>query len=78
MCLTFSESPEICTCIHTWPNILKDSQDVDKLKEELQICISMSDFTPKTPIALQIRKIIFEKFNDVDSKFLQMMQFLKF
>jgi len=29
----------------------------------------MSDFTPTTPIALQIRKIIFEKFNDVDSKF---------
>jgi len=29
----------------------------------------MSDFTPKTPIELQIRKIIFEKFNDLDSKF---------
>ena len=29
----------------------------------------MSDFTPKTPIELQIRKIIFEKFNDVDSRF---------
>ena len=29
----------------------------------------MSDFTPKTPISLQIRKIIFEKFNDVDTKF---------
>ena len=29
----------------------------------------MSDFTPKTPIPLQIRKIIFEKFNDVDSIF---------
>ena len=29
----------------------------------------MSDFTPKIPIALQIRKIIFEKFNDVDTKF---------
>ena len=29
----------------------------------------MSDFTPTTPIELQIRKIIFEKFNDVDSKF---------
>ena len=27
----------------------------------------MSDFTPTTPIALQIRKIIFEKFNDVDT-----------
>ena len=29
----------------------------------------MSDFTPTIPIALQIRKIIFEKFNDVDTKF---------
>ena len=29
----------------------------------------MSDYNPKTPIALQIRKIIFEKFNDVDNKF---------
>jgi len=29
----------------------------------------MSDFTPIVPIALQIRKIIFEKFNDVDTKF---------
>jgi hypothetical protein len=29
----------------------------------------MSDFTPKIPIELQIRKIIFEKFNDVDSRF---------
>ena len=29
----------------------------------------MSDFTPTTPISLQIRKIIFEKFNDVDAKF---------
>ncbi len=29
----------------------------------------MSEFTPKIPIALQIRKIIFEKFNDVDTKF---------
>jgi hypothetical protein len=29
----------------------------------------MSDFTPSTPIELQIRKIIFEKFNDVDTKF---------
>ena len=29
----------------------------------------MSDFTPATPIALQIRKIIFDKFNDVDTKF---------
>jgi len=29
----------------------------------------MSDFTPSIPISLQIRKIIFEKFNDVDTKF---------
>ena len=29
----------------------------------------MSDFTPVVPIALQIRKIIFEKFNNVDTKF---------
>ncbi len=29
----------------------------------------MSDFVPVTPIILQIRKIIFEKFNDVDTKF---------
>ena len=29
----------------------------------------MSDFVPQVPIALQIRKIIFEKFNDVDGKF---------
>ena len=29
----------------------------------------MSDFTPTTPIALQIRKIIFEKYNDIDTKF---------
>ena len=29
----------------------------------------MSDFTPATPISLQIRKIIFEKFNDVETKF---------
>ncbi|MDH3696802.1 MAG: hypothetical protein OEQ15_05755 [Nitrosopumilus sp.] len=29
----------------------------------------MSDFTPTTPISLQIRKIIFEKFNDIDVKF---------
>jgi len=35
----------------------------------LPIYTSMSDFTPKVPIELQIRKIIFEKFNDVDSKF---------
>jgi len=29
----------------------------------------MSDFTPVIPVVLQIRKIIFEKFNDVDTKF---------
>ena len=29
----------------------------------------MSDFTPATPIALQIRRIIFENYNDVDTKF---------
>ena len=29
----------------------------------------MSDFTPTIPIPLQIRKIIFEKFNDIDVKF---------
>ncbi len=29
----------------------------------------MSDFTPAVPIELQIRKIIFEKFNDPDTKF---------
>ncbi len=29
----------------------------------------MSDFVPVTPIVIQIRKIIFEKFNDVDNKF---------
>ena len=29
----------------------------------------MSDFVPKVPISLQIRKIIYEKFNDVDGKF---------
>jgi len=29
----------------------------------------MSDFTPTTPIELQIRKIIFEKFNDVENIF---------
>ncbi|QLH06274.1 hypothetical protein [Nitrosopumilus ureiphilus] len=29
----------------------------------------MSDFTPTMPISLQIRKIIFEKFNDPDGKF---------
>jgi len=29
----------------------------------------MSDFTPTIPVALQIRKIIFEKFNDVDAIF---------
>ena len=35
----------------------------------LRICISMSDFTPLVPISLQIRKIIFEKFNDINTKF---------
>ena len=29
----------------------------------------MNTFTPSVPIQLQIRKIIFEKYNDVDSKF---------
>ena len=29
----------------------------------------MSDFTPSVPLELQIRKIIFEKFNDIDIKF---------
>ena len=29
----------------------------------------MSIFTPSIPIELQIRKIIFEKFNDIDTKF---------
>lgn len=29
----------------------------------------MSDFTPTIPIALQIRKIIFEKFNNIDVAF---------
>ena len=29
----------------------------------------MSNFIPKIPIELQIRKIVFEKFNDVNSKF---------
>ena len=29
----------------------------------------MSNFVPVTPISLQIRKIIFEKFNDVDGRF---------
>ena len=29
----------------------------------------MSDFSPTTPIALQIRKIIFDKFNDIDTIF---------
>ena len=29
----------------------------------------MSDFTPKVPISLQIRKIIFENYNDEDGKF---------
>lgn len=29
----------------------------------------MSSFSPNTPIQLQIRKIIFDKYNDVDTKF---------
>lgn len=29
----------------------------------------MSSFSPATPIQLQIRKIIFEKYNNVDTKF---------
>ena len=29
----------------------------------------MSDFTPTIPIILQIRKIIFDKFNDIDTNF---------
>ncbi len=29
----------------------------------------MGDFTPKTPIQIQIRKIIFEKFNDPEVRF---------
>ncbi len=29
----------------------------------------MNTFTPSTPIQLQIRKIIFVKYNDIDSKF---------
>ena len=29
----------------------------------------MSTFTPLTPIQLQIRKIIFEKYNNIDTKF---------
>ena len=29
----------------------------------------MSDFTPRIPVALQIRKIIFEKFNDINTNF---------
>ena len=29
----------------------------------------MSNFTPSIPLELQIRKIIFEKFNDTDQKF---------
>ncbi len=29
----------------------------------------MGDFTPKTPIQIQIRKIIFEKFNDTEVRF---------
>ena len=29
----------------------------------------MSDFTPSTPISLQIRKIIFDTYNNIDSPF---------
>jgi hypothetical protein len=29
----------------------------------------MNSFSPKTPIQLQIRKIIFDQYNDVDTKF---------
>ncbi len=29
----------------------------------------MGDFTPSSPVPLQIRKIIFEKFNDTESRF---------
>ncbi len=29
----------------------------------------MSDFIPKVPIELQIRRIIYEKFNDIDANF---------
>ena len=29
----------------------------------------MSGFTPSIPLELQIRKVIFEKFNDIDKKF---------
>ena len=35
----------------------------------LLISISKGDFIPTIPIELQIRKIIFEKFNNIDSKF---------
>ncbi len=31
--------------------------------------MTADNFAPLTPIALQIRRIIFEKFNDVDAKF---------
>ncbi|MGI9566221.1 MAG: hypothetical protein ACR2LL_04315 [Nitrosopumilus sp.] len=29
----------------------------------------MSNFTPTTPVVLQIRKVIFEQFNDVETRF---------
>ncbi|MFQ5573433.1 MAG: hypothetical protein ACE5EJ_04205 [Nitrosopumilaceae archaeon] len=29
----------------------------------------MGDFSPKTPVPIQIRKIIFEKFNDIEVRF---------
>ncbi len=34
-----------------------------------QTCTDMSDFTPKVPVSLQIRKIIFDNYNDDDVKF---------
>lgn len=34
-----------------------------------QTYTSMSNFAPKTPISLQIRKIIFDNYNDTETKF---------
>jgi len=34
-----------------------------------QAFTNMSEFSPSTPIELQIRKVIFENFNDIDLKF---------
>ena len=34
-----------------------------------QIYIDMSEYSPKTPIPIQIRNIIFENYNDEDAKF---------